>query len=419
MKNAIKFWGVLVALMCLCVSAMAQDSNSKYLEGAVPEVNGKVVFAKTFHIDGMSKAEIYNNVHKWLENCLKEKGGTSRILLANPDRGQIVALCDEDMVFQSNFISLDRANVKFQLIANCSDNNCELEYSKFKYKYEDASYTAEEQIVDAVALNKDKTKLARPYGKFRKGTIDKVDAYNKEAMQALAYQGTGSNNQVTEIKNVSDKQATAEATPKTSKAKKESSHAAKVPKQQIPAVEDAAPASQEASVAATAKPEASKAIVPEPAKAQPEIAAKAEPVTAAKAEPVETIKTQPVAAAKEESAPKGYKVLTEDQVMSRIQQNDYKMVVVIGKDEFNQVRMTPSSGNLAKIGDKAIVYTSLTSDQPYQMLDNAKEYDIYFYANGDKQPQLILQCTKLPSASVDGGQAHTYMGEVVKSMIKK
>ena len=43
MKNLTQ---VLVALFCLCMPALlhAQRDDSKYLAGAVPEVDGKVVF---------------------------------------------------------------------------------------------------------------------------------------------------------------------------------------------------------------------------------------------------------------------------------------------------------------------------------------------------------------------------------------
>ena len=45
MKNLTQ---VLIALFCLCMPALlhAQRDDSKYLAGAVPEVDGKVVFTK-------------------------------------------------------------------------------------------------------------------------------------------------------------------------------------------------------------------------------------------------------------------------------------------------------------------------------------------------------------------------------------
>ena len=61
-------------LLSICISALAfclpqqvlaqknenaNHEDSYYLKGAVPEVNGKVVFSKEFSISSMSKDEVY------------------------------------------------------------------------------------------------------------------------------------------------------------------------------------------------------------------------------------------------------------------------------------------------------------------------------------------------------------------------
>ena len=70
-------------LLCLPVSVMAQkdkNDDSKYLAGAVPEVDGKVVFSKEFNIPGMSQDEIFDRMMKWMETRLKEnKNQGSRV----------------------------------------------------------------------------------------------------------------------------------------------------------------------------------------------------------------------------------------------------------------------------------------------------------------------------------------------------
>ena len=55
MKNLTQ---VLIVLFCLCMPALlhAQRDDSKYLAGAVPEVDGKVVFTKDFSIPGITAA---------------------------------------------------------------------------------------------------------------------------------------------------------------------------------------------------------------------------------------------------------------------------------------------------------------------------------------------------------------------------
>ena len=58
MKNLTQ---LLFTLFCLCLPTMlqAQDrDDSKYLAGAVPEVDGKVVFTKEFSIPGMNNITV-------------------------------------------------------------------------------------------------------------------------------------------------------------------------------------------------------------------------------------------------------------------------------------------------------------------------------------------------------------------------
>ena len=50
-------------------SAKEKKDDTRYLAGAVPEVEGKVVFSKEFQIPGMSQAQIYDTVMKWMPHC--------------------------------------------------------------------------------------------------------------------------------------------------------------------------------------------------------------------------------------------------------------------------------------------------------------------------------------------------------------
>lgn len=59
-------------------SAKEKKDDTRYLVGAVPEVDGKVVFSKEFQIPGMSQAQIYDTMTKWMDERLKE----NKILIA-------------------------------------------------------------------------------------------------------------------------------------------------------------------------------------------------------------------------------------------------------------------------------------------------------------------------------------------------
>ena len=54
-----------------------------------------------------------------------------------------------------------------------------------------------------------------------------------------------------------------------------------------------------------------------------------------------------------------------------------------------------AGGSLGKIaGNKAVVFTILSPDQPYGQMDAAQNYTVRFYPNGQNEPSIILECKK-------------------------
>ena len=93
---------VLIAFICIVipVTLYAQKDDSKYLAGAVPEVDGKVVFSKEFSIPGMSEGEIYNRMQSWMEKRLAQNNNKeSRIVYTKQEDGTIVGVGKEWIVF--------------------------------------------------------------------------------------------------------------------------------------------------------------------------------------------------------------------------------------------------------------------------------------------------------------------------------
>ena len=91
MKNLTQ---VLIVLFCLCMPALlhAQRDDSKYLAGAVPEVDGKVVFTKDFSIPGMSQDTIYSRLLRWMDARLAKNGNNSRVVFSDKEKGQILSI---------------------------------------------------------------------------------------------------------------------------------------------------------------------------------------------------------------------------------------------------------------------------------------------------------------------------------------
>jgi len=155
--------------------AILWADDTRYLAGAVPEVEGRVVFAKEFDLPGIEQNSIYDYVYSWLDERMKANNNESRIVFAEKEKGQIVASGEEFVVFSHNALALDRALMNYNLVVHCKPGKCEMQIERIRYNYEGKKYTAEEMVVDKVALNKKKTSIYRGYRKYRVSTVDYAD----------------------------------------------------------------------------------------------------------------------------------------------------------------------------------------------------------------------------------------------------
>lgn len=178
--------------------AMAQDvipqqkPQSAYLRGAVPEIDGQVVFTKSFRVPGRSDAEILQTLAAWMQGLVEKSipapGQYARIM-GTTDNSASARVC-QWIVFKKKALVLDRARLRYQLDASVQDGRVTLQASQIAYYYgEDEStavqYRAEEWISDAEAVNKKNTKLYPKSGKFRIRTVDYMDLLWNSAMDAF------------------------------------------------------------------------------------------------------------------------------------------------------------------------------------------------------------------------------------------
>jgi len=183
---------ILISLMlALPMLAAAQDNtweqvktnnqDQKYLVGAVPEVDGHVVFSTTINAPGKSAAQIYELLHNDLLTMTKEPNQIeqSRLTMEDADNHKVVASFQEWLVFKNKPLNLDRTRFLYQIMCDCKDGQAEVKLNRIVYIYDEerdmTTYKAEEWINDKYGLNKKQTKLARVSGKFRRKTIDRVD----------------------------------------------------------------------------------------------------------------------------------------------------------------------------------------------------------------------------------------------------
>ena len=335
-------------------SAKEKKDDSRYLVGAVPEVDGKVIFSKEFQIPGMSQAQIYDTVMKWMTERLKENQNVdSRVVYADEDKGTIAGIGEEWIVFSSSALSLDRTLINYQITVTCKPGNCLVELEKIRFTYRDTEkYKAEEWITDKYALNKTKTKLVRGLAKWRRKTVDFADDIFMDVAVAFGAPDTR---------------------PKIEKKKKEDIK-----------VTTGEPA-QNAVPAADLTP--------------------ATPVGKASAD-------MP-----------GYVEIDLKQIPGEVYalMGSGKLVISIGKDEFNMTNMTANAGGaLGYQSGKAVAYCTLSPDQSYEAMEKADSYALKLYAPNQTTPSAVIECKKLASQTTpQAGQPRTYVGEIVKLLMKK
>ncbi|MBQ9672554.1 MAG: DUF4468 domain-containing protein [Prevotella sp.] len=187
-------------IMLSAMNAVAQDNtweqvertekgnpDAKYLAGAVPVVDGKVLFEKTIQAPGKSKQQIYDIILAQFQKMTQEPNQfeQSRIVLNDSiGKAQIVASYQEWLVFKNKPLVLDRTRLFFHLLADIKDGEATIKMTRIYYLYDEeripTTYQAEEWITDRYGLNRKMTKLARVSGKFRRKTIDRKDyIFNK------------------------------------------------------------------------------------------------------------------------------------------------------------------------------------------------------------------------------------------------
>lgn len=404
----------LFALCCVILPATMhaqKDNDSKYLTGAVPEVNGRVVFSKEFEIPGMSQDEIYQRLLDWMQARLKKNENTSRVVYTNAENGQIVGTGDEWIVFKSSALSLDRTKIQYQLSVTCQPQKCVLEISKIHFVYREGKekYTAEEWITDKYALNKKKNKLVWGLAKWRRKTVDFADSLCMEAADALSSNPEQKSEAQKEEKKEEEK-SMANSGPMVITPKKE--------KEETPIQQNGS----KVTIRMTAPSAAASTLVTG-------VTATKNAVSQTSQEEVKgtDITTKSNAAQKGNlsstntaNAPAGYhEVVPEQLPTSAIQMGTGKLVIVIGTDAFNMTMMTANAGgSLGKMSGKTVIYTLLAPDQPYEQMEKADNYVVRFYPTGKSDPSVILECTKLPSQAPLEGQPRMYAGKIVKAYTK-
>ncbi len=182
--------------------AGGRQPRETYMQGAVPEVDGKVVFSKTFDTNGMSKFDVYMKLTQWATfryNPSTERGKWNdadyfkntefaRVLEASAEKGILKIQGNEEMVFTNKTLAKDTAIASYILMLTIEDGKVSAELRNISYTYSltdtPQRIEAEDWITDKEAITKN-NKLNRGSGKFRVKTIDLKDELFKEIQETL------------------------------------------------------------------------------------------------------------------------------------------------------------------------------------------------------------------------------------------
>lgn len=352
-------------LICLPIALTAQ-TEAKYLEGAIPLVDGKVTFTTEMNVGTMSKELIYTTLLDWANNRFQpDEKFNDRVLFNDPEKGIIAIGGEEYLIFSSSALALDRTRIYYHMLINSEAGKCNITFTRIRYLYDESrdggdKYVAEEWITDKWALNKSKTKLAPISGKFRKKTIDLKDELFKEIQATLGN------------KMIETGMQTAPQTPTPQ-------------------------------VAVTPNPIVATTNTPEPVKSQPLV-----PLT-------------PAIQVSEEKIP-------ETNTPETIITQAIRMTITAGNDEQFEISKE-CWGGFGELFGKKVTFCLIDTQKTMGnlLMTQSDNYKISFYTPNKNQPALVIDCKKLMTQSINGEEAqkmspscengksyNMYVGEVLK-----
>lgn len=185
--------------------AQTKKLDKKYGPGAVPVVEGHVVFEQKFEVAGKSKAQIFEALKAYGTALLKQENSLPqcRIVLDDAAQGLLAINMEEWLYFKRTALVTNRTRFYYQLLFQVTDSGYTATLRNIHYLYEedrmpDGGIAYEDSwITDPNALVKNGTRLSRMSGKFRTFTIDRKDQLFADAATA-----TGGRKKARRIKKV-------------------------------------------------------------------------------------------------------------------------------------------------------------------------------------------------------------------------
>lgn len=167
---------------------------AQFLQGAVPVVDGKVLFTRTIEISD-AKAANLDQTFEMAKHWVSNQFGSNPDMLSrksidvNASAHTFTLQVEQWLVFTNMAWSLDRSRIYYTMNVTMQGNKATLTFSDITYLYEEerapTKLTAEEQIIDEVCLKKNGKTFFPTYGKFRVRTIQMVDSIAQSLQDAM------------------------------------------------------------------------------------------------------------------------------------------------------------------------------------------------------------------------------------------
>lgn len=167
-------------------------SDKRYLAGAIPMKDGKVVFNRQLDITGIATQTAMELTQQWAKVTLAANGYNGKIYNIDNNAGTLIMNIDGNLIFKSSAFQLDKATISLILDIRFNNDRCMLTFRNIRYLYAINPNNknmdvimADNWITDKEALNKAGTKMYAMNGKFRIRTVQLIDYLTESLRNGL------------------------------------------------------------------------------------------------------------------------------------------------------------------------------------------------------------------------------------------
>ena len=178
-------------ILPLALNAQKSGIPEKYAAGAVPVVDGAVVFSKDYTLKNKTSEQIFDSLLAYANALIHSENSLPQCKISTNDKANnlIAVNMEETMYFKRKAWVTDYTRCYYQLLYQIKDGGFTVTMRNIRYLYEEErnggfQYDAESWITDEAALVKKGKKLSRLSGKFRTKTIDRKDQLFEESYLA-------------------------------------------------------------------------------------------------------------------------------------------------------------------------------------------------------------------------------------------